>query len=561
MKNRFLRSTSFLLSLVLLFSIGSISAGAYTVTDNQYFEGIDIKDGDVKDNFMKLLYNTLNVMTERLAHFICTIYPDNANWEDIDRYTPAADGFMPGRSVYRHGAAEDNKWSLGFGSLSVIPDDIGCGKYNLGRDVKNRYAKGVYDDQRVRISVIDDNSGEGAVIFGAIDAMGITSTDVRSIRKGIIKYCKDINFKVSSINIAATHAHSVLDVQGVSTDLFYKLFFQKYNNLFGTEDKSGRLDHAEYFKEYFVNKAVEAAKLAITDMEDGKLYFAAVDGSNFIKDKRGLIAKEDIPPMATLKFVPASGSENTYITDITCHATSFSANNNLVGSDYIYYLEEYLKNNDNGSNVIMVPGALGQVSRDNVDVDTTGMSEHDSMGANTKELGYSFARCILAAEFSQELDPIINVTHREIFIKPENSVLALACEINLVNNKVYKSGLNSFTLPSEMGYLEFGNKVAFALFPNELYPEVFWGDDIAGNPTWDGKEWPYDSLANAVDGIDIYAVSLINDSLGYVVTDNNFAFMGHIIGDGIADETLSVGKHMGSQLAEEYNKMIQEFVK
>ena len=49
-----------------------------------------------------------------------------------------------------------------------------------------------------------------------------------------------------------------------------------------------------------------------------------------------------------------------------------------------------------------------------------------------------------------------------------------------------------------------------------------------------------------------------NDALGYVVTDNNFAFMGHIIGEEIADEVLSVGKHMGSFVVEEYYAMLKD---
>ena len=65
-------------------------------------------------------------------------------------------------------------------------------------------------------------------------------------------------------------------------------------------------------------------------MESGSLYYDSIDASEFIKDKRGLVSKEDIPEIASLYFVPDSGSEDTYIADITCHPTSFSASNGLV---------------------------------------------------------------------------------------------------------------------------------------------------------------------------------------------------------------------------------------
>lgn len=561
MKKRFYRFVSIFLCFTLLFTAGSAAVSAAQTPDTEITQGIEDKLSDVTDDFMKIIYNALNILVEALARFICNIYPDSYTWQDISKYDSAADGFLPGREEYKNGADAGNHWSLGFSDTSIVPEDIDCGKYNLGRDLTNKYAKGVYDDQRVRISVIDDNSGDGAVIFGAIDAMGLTSTDVRAIRKGIMEYCDSIGFKLSSINIGATHSHSSLDVQGVSTEFFYKLFTQGFKNITGIPDKSGKLDHAEYFKQYFITKSIETAKEAIADMTDGSLSYAKIDSSEYIKDKRGLIAKEDLPAMPSLRFVPDDGTENTFIVDISCHPTSFSANNGLVSSDYIYYMDRYLKQNADNANVIMVPGALGQLSRDIESPDTENMSEWEAMGAETKALGEAFGELIINADYSEELEPVINVTHDEVFIEPENSILRLAVEINLVNNKAYKKGQYGFVMPTEIGYLEFGNKVAFALLPAEFYPEVFWGSDIAGNPTWDGTQWPYPSFASAVQGVDIYAVSMINDQLGYVVTDNNFAFMGHIIGDDIADETLSVGKHMGSHLAEAYFGMIENFVK
>ena len=113
-------------------------------------------------------------------------------------------------------------------------------------------------------------------------------------------------------------------------------------------------------------------------------------------------------------------------------------------------------------------------------------------------------------------------------------------------------------MATEMGYLEFGNEIGLALFPAELYPEVFWDDEITGGANWDGTQWPYDSLATAVEGVDTYAVSLTNDAIGYAVTDNNFAFMGHIIGEEIADEVLSIGKHIASFYVSNYLEMIEE---
>ena len=412
---------------------------------------------------------------------------------------------------------------------------------------------------RIRVAVLDDNSGEGAVVIGAIDALGVTSTDVRAIRAGVLEYCKEKGIKVSSINITSTHAHSALDTQGVSTEFFYKLFVSSFKNLLGFKGELPFMEAPTYFKQYFIEQSIIAVNAAFEDMEKGSLYYDSIDASEYIKDKRELVSKEDIPEIASLYFVPDSGSEDTYIADITCHPTSFSASNGLVGSDYIYYIDQYIRQQE-GANFVMIQGAVGQLTRDNVDVDTTGMDEWTEKGAETKLLGETFGECIISAEYETELEPVINAHHTELVITPENSILALACEVNLVNNQVYYTE-DGVGIISEIGYVEFGNKVGFALFPGELYPEVFWGHGIISDTTWDGTEWAYPALNNSVEGVDVFAVSLANDALGYVLTDDNFAFMGHIIGDGIADEVLSVGKHTGSYFVGTYLDLIEGYVK
>lgn len=581
MKKSILKIISVILSITLVFSVGCTGVSAAdttelpskeiigeTATDTAIsgiqtigglFAGMEELDSGEAflNNFLKVLYNMLNVLVEVLVQAIRVIYPDPANWKDVADHS--TDAFLEGRNEYKTSADAGNFWSLGYSSKSLIPDDFESGKYYLGRDLMNKKAEGIYDDMRIRAAVLDDNSGDGAVVLAAIDSLGVTSTDVRAIRAGVLDYCKKNGIAVSSINVVSTHAHSALDTQGVSTEFFYKLFASSIQNLLGLEGNLPFMEAPAYFKQYFVEQSIIAINEAFDDMESGSLYYDTIDASEYIKDKRGLVSKEDIPEFASLYFVPDSGSESTYITDITCHPTSFSAGNGLVASDYIYYIDQYIKAQE-GANFVMIQGACGQISRDNIDVDTTGMDEWEEKGAGTKFLGEKFGEYIISAEYETELEPIINAHHEEILVTPENSILALACEVNLVNNQVYylEDGVG---IISEIGYLEFGNKVGFALFPGELYPEVFWGHEIIGDTTWDGSDWEYSSLNKSVEGVDVYCVNLANDALGYVLTDDNFAFMGHIIGEGIADEVLSVGKHTGSYFIRNYLDLLEDYVK
>lgn len=549
MKKASVKFIALLLCFSILFTGGVFGASASNAEKAQ---------GNIGSSITKVFYNALNTFCEAVVSTICKVYPNPVTWDSLDNYNSDDAGFMKGRENYQTKAKEEAKWSLGYASLSLVPEDFEEGKYYIGRDLTVRKAKGVYDDQKIRVTAIDDKSGEGAVVIGAVDALGVTSTDVRAIRKAVLDYCQKEGIKVSSINIMATHSHSALDTQGVSTEFFKKLFTSVFLNLSGTQKLPG-LETAEAFKSFFIFQSVEAVKSALSNMEEGNLYFSEVDTSSVMKDKRDLISKEDLQKTPVLHFVPDnSSSVGTYIADISCHPTAVSASNGYVTGDYIYYLEKYIKE-QTGDNTLMVAGALGQVSRD-ITVSKDGLDEYTAIGAEADALGRAFGSLILSADFQNALEPILNAAHKEIFIEPENSVLVLACEINLVNNKLYYDGgiSKKYYLPSEIGYLEFGNKVGFALFPGELYPEVFLGNAITGEVSWNGEKWQYGNLQNEVEGVKTYAVSLSNDALGYAVTDNNFAFMGHIIGDGIADEVLSIGGHIGSLYADSYLKLIEE---
>ena len=555
MKKVSIKIMSIVLAFTLVFSGGAIGVSAVDATPDAL---VQVQEAaEAPNGFMKFLYNALNVVCEALVSTICKIYPDPAVWNKLSDYDSDEVGFMAGRENYQTEAKEGNKWSLGYSSRSIVPTDFEPDKYYIGRDLTVRKAKGVYDDNRIRVAVIDDNSGEGAIVLGAIDSLGVTSTDIRAIRKAVMEWCEKEGKKVASINITATHSHSALDTQGVATEFFKKLAGTFWLNLVGSNATLPGLEIENEFKQFFIEESVTAIKEAFADMKDGEMYFAEVDTSAHMHDKRDLIAREDLQQTAVLHFVPFDEeAAGTYIADISCHATSFSASNGYLTGDYIYYLDKFIKE-QTGDNTVMVAGALGQVSRD-IEYSEEGMDEYTALGAESDALGSAFGKLIIEADYGEPLAPVINATHKEIFIQPENSILVLACEIKLVNNKVYYDGLinKEFYMPTEIGYLEFGNEVAFALFPGELYPEVFLGNDITGDVNWDGTDWQYDDLSDEVEGVKTYAVSLANDALGYAVTDNNFAFMGHIIGEEIADEVLSIGKHIASFYVSNYLEMI-----
>ena len=116
-------------------------------------------DGNAAGNvIMYGLYEALNGIVEGLVSTICKIYIDPKEWKDISEYDSDEIGFMPGRNTYQTEAKAENEWKLGYASASLLPEDITSGKYHLGRDLLNKLAEGVYDDQRIRVIAIDDNA-------------------------------------------------------------------------------------------------------------------------------------------------------------------------------------------------------------------------------------------------------------------------------------------------------------------------------------------------------------------------------------------------------------------
>ena len=537
-------------------------------SDVNIFEGVTMEKGFLAA-LIKVSMNALNVFAQGLLKGLCAVYPNPKIWKSYEDFT--GENILDGRADYQTAAADGAQYKLGYSSASLIPEDFEEGKYYMGRQlnvvsfVEGAKAKGIIDDQRVRVVCVDDGSGKGAVVIAVIDGIGVTSTTIRNIRAKLADYVE--SGKISSINVSATHCHSAIDTQGVSTSFLYTLFANAVNNIFGFTEK------VETSYDSFIGNLIDVSAAAIEDaynsMESGKLYYDKADGSDYIYDKRGLI--KDIPPIGILHFVPDSGNDDTYLVNLTCHPTSVRAKNALVSSDYIYYMDEKFIEND--CNFLMTQGAVGQLTREDSLLE---MDETLGDLADTTALGYKFAEIVLDAseDGEEELAPVINVKHTGTNFRTTNYLLQLACECRLVDNEVYRTGLgiDDVVLPSEVGYLEFGRRAAFGLYPCEFYPEVFHGGAVSAEDSWDGKSWDYAPMPDMVDeGIDLYCVCFANDYIGYVVPDNYYAFLGHIIDlgednefwgkSGVADECLSAGKNTASQIVECFEGLVESLDK
>ena len=568
--------------------------------------------------------NTLSALAQVILKAICCITPVR-DWKNIKEYTPEKENILLGRDTYRKTPAEGAAWSLGYSSASIIPDDFEAGKYYIGNSAsvtsknspnlkKGPKAQGVLDDQRIRVVAIDDNSGDGLAVLAVVDGLGVGSGTIRAIREKVLASAEKNGIAISSINISATHCHSALDTQGVSTSLLGLAA----GGLFRLSSVTKKMNEpTNHFKENLINVAAETINEAIADMKTGELYYDTADVSEYYHDKREVI--DDVPDAAILRFKPADDSKETYIANITCHPTTTGVKGNgCVSSDYIYYMDQNFIND--GYNFLFLQGAVGQLSQsgnpiadgykmtaDDVknaiakckdkDGNTLDWSEiTDADGApvygdftETLALANEFTDAVkgAAADGEEKLAPVINNHYGEINITTSNYLLNWACRLKLVDNIVYRTGLgvNDVCLPSEVGYLELGHRMAFGLFPAELYPEVFHGGGTDEKTSWSGESWTYESMTDECakfnDPIDIHCICFANDYIGYVVPDNYYSLLGvnllhsnafeetemaknntwgNSFGDD-ADELLSAGKSTASGLVDCFLQMVEEYTK
>lgn len=543
------KALALLLACTMLFTALCIPASANSV------QSVESAKASASE---KLLWNGINAFATALLRTMCFFYP-NPHFESYDKYSPEKVGILPGRDTFRTTAAEQAQWQLGYGRESVIPDDFEAGKYYMGRKLNlvsfqsDAKATDILDDQFCRAVAINDGTSDGAVAIAVIDGIGVTSTEIREIRKQVIAKLGEDAF--ASINVSATHCHSVIDTQGVSSSFLQHLFLAPLFNILNMEIPGTECERD--FKEVLVAKSVKAICTAYENMTAGEMYYTTLDGSEYIYDKKEPIVPE-CSNIAALRFEPNDETvQGTYMVNMTAHPTSYSYRNTTISSDYPYYMD--MEFNANGFNFILLTGAIGQIGRKTDSI----VVPEDNTDPNytVKAYGKALADFILAGNGTAEekLPPIVNAKHSDFNITCSNYLLVLALKCRLVNNKAFRTGLspNSCVLPTEVGYIELGGRVGFGLFPAELYPEVYWGNALDGDKAWDGTDWPYNgenSMSHMNrDGVDMYPICFANDYIGYVVPDNDFAFIAHE-----PDELLSIGKNTASTIIKAFASLMSE---
>lgn len=492
----------------------------------------------------RVMFDFLDGVVNGLVKGIAALMPVPESWRD----TESPEGFMQGSGEFISEPAENAAWRLGYDSRSLLPEnkDEVIGKYYVAGTIStsNKYATSVEDDLLVRTVAISDGPDRPTSVFCAIDSYGMSLADVREIRMRLVDWAKENN--VCSISVSVLHQHSAIDTFGMNGNIWQMALLNPLYTAFGAKTTNGK--NPEYMENLF-SECCESIKTAEENMTDGKLYFGTASASRHLYDKRQPYIND--PNFNRLRFVPADGSKETWIVTTAIHCVGNGAAGTVVTGDYPYYAEKVI--NNYGANVMFVLGAEECNNQDRDEDSVTGYNENASRIETTKGFGDSIGKAITAINNDKEIAPLLNIRYKEIYLPVDNGVLLFAAKAGVFENIVRKID-GRWNVLSEIGYMEMGEDMAFAIIPGELAPEIAYGGCLSAEYSWSGKDWEYPSLQDITGERDLYVLGLANDQVGYIVPDNDYMSMLHE--DSKSIEFVSLGKSTASRIVEEFGQLV-----
>ncbi len=460
---------------------------------------------------------TLNTIGEKaiqgLVGIISALIKAPYSWLSEEKYFESTELYDTATQFVDE--AQADSWKLGYASESLqTGNELEC--YVGGSlSVSKKLATEVWDDQRVRTVAISD--GRGITVFASLDAFGVSSSEVYKIRDMLADYCKEKN--ITSINISSLHQHSCVDTLGLNGDIVAALFLSPIRNILGIKNPSGLNDA---FMENLYAKVIKSVEDAVESMKEGKLYYGAVDASEYIRDKRDPQVID--PNINRFRFVPNDGSKETWLVNAGIHCVGLGAGGTTVSGDYPYYMEKYI-NEKAGANFIMIQGAELAISSeygDKLIVDEQLVKDYDEGYARMAAYGAKLGELTCSITDSFEIEPILNYATKTYTCPVNNSILQLAAKGGLLTNTVVKSGFMKYSIVTEVGYMELGKNIAVVISGGELAPEIAFGGATTKEESWSGEEWSYAPINTKVGDRTLVVFGITNDQTGYMLTDNSW---------------------------------------
>ncbi len=442
--------------------------------------------------FLKLPELVRGIISGLLS--LILLFVPNSTYTTVEE---TSEYMLTGDAVFSDTAGE--KWTVGFASSVLTPDDITADKYYIAGYNPNNPAKSVLDDMHAKAVYFDDNTGRGGVVICAIDCVGISRKDINDIRKIVIDSGKIPNLK--SINICATHTHSAIDTQG----LWGKNFLSDGKN-------------AEFMAS-LKEKTAKAIIAAYENRKDGALYLGTAESEGLLIDTRNPIDYD--ATLTRLRFDPTDGSDDTYIVNVACHAECLGARTTVVSADFPAYMEKEIVEQTGGANVVFINGAIGGlITCEKLD----DVLRNFELGLEyVKEFGKDMGEVVMSIANETEIAPLVNISTKAVSVRCDNIALLLVRILGVLNNDVSKDENGDISIITEVSYMELGNEqIGVFMIPGELSPELESGKFLSAEESANGTAVDYKPLYEMSDCTHQFVVGLCNDEIGYIIPENDF---------------------------------------
>lgn len=525
----------------------------------------------------KAVGGILNVVIGALGTFFTYI--------GLDKY----DEFMAAEHEYFYegtdGKVSGDGWQLGYASTSYIPvqwrrnanGDEDHNGYVLN---KSYYFGGyfsatvdhIYDDQTISMVIMscgtdtNANGVEDILVMSSIDGIGIGNQDVLAVREASVKKLAEFGIENSDIlgfNMTATHAHSVIDPQGMGLDIIGKLFLSRITI---GRDRSIEPE----LLESIISNASDAAVAAYKSMEAGDLYFYETvdllidgEGYDYVTDKRKF--GQDVQNKAGCFLFESVGGAKTIMANLGTHPTKAGRGSQRVCADFPYYVAQALQ--ELGYNFLYLQGAQGSVALDlyateegNAWATEKALSYEDWVERYGEEYaeanyseeandyfelragGYTFAKMLVDCSANkQPVAASLDIKMAYMAMPLDYGLLYAAGVSQLLgfNCVRYKGTQTGYAIMTEVGAITIGDDVTLLTTPGETFPAIpygveegYTGEKLWTGPTsWSGEDWQYKALdeyvriaKNDEDHV-VLALGLTNDALGYIVPDTDCSHM------------------------------------
>jgi len=392
--------------------------------------------------------------------------------------------------------AKSERFTAGFGKVPMVPEDIEKKKYYIAGYHENNPARGVIDPQYVSAVWLDDNSGEGGILFISLDVVGLLNKDVTELKRRLAEF--RITTGCRKITVFSTHNHAGIDTMG----------------LWGPLPLTGK---NKSFMELLYRSAVKAAFVAYNTKSEGKLYHGNTEVPDLQEDIR--LPEVYSKTLTRLRFVPDSGDREIWIVNFASHSESLQGCNHLVSADFPCYFRERIRDKT-GAETLYGVGAIGGMISMKIEDENTLRDEHRLL-ESTRKIGYALADCALKINNDKLLEPKISYITQEFYLNVENPLLTIAAFAGIIS--VDRYFLPAPAIKTELTYMEIGD-MPFLFIPCELFPELAYGGYLKAEEsgTGMGEEINPEPLIETAGNKELIIYGLSNDEIGYVIPPNDY---------------------------------------